>query len=393
MKKISIIGACFFSLAFHSQTFIQAFQDRVNLISSSNINNNLLEFEALGVKKTGSTENNNALIWLKNKYLSFGYTESQIQEDPFSFNIQGQNRNSKNLVVTKTGSLYPNKYVIICGHFDTIVGPGVNDNGSGVSIILEMARILKNVPTDYSIRFINFSGEEQGLYGSDHYVNSVVNSTNPKMDIKLVFNIDQVGGKIGNNNNTIYCDRDESYPNYNNAASAQVTQELANCTTLYSPLQTAFDPAYASDYVPFQENGEVVTGFYEYIESGVAHTTNDVYANVDKTYVFNVAKAALGAAQHFAGASATLSTNDAVTTEQLASLVKFYPNPVKDVLHIEMKNDHQKPFDFELRDASGKVLKKYSNQNVISTSELKPGVYMGTVLIDNQKITKKIIVK
>jgi aminopeptidase YwaD len=51
--------------------------------------------------------------------------------------------------------------VIICGHYDTIT-VRVSDNGSGTSIILEAARILKDVPTEYSIKFIHFSGEEQG---------------------------------------------------------------------------------------------------------------------------------------------------------------------------------------------------------------------------------------
>ncbi|MGC4129600.1 MAG: M28 family peptidase, partial [Bergeyella sp.] len=296
MNKTAILASLIFSVFTYSQTFIQAYQDRADQVSQNNINTYLQEFENLGVKKTGTTANANALSWLKNKYLSFGYTSDQIVEYPWT----RSGYTSKNLIITKTGTLYPDKYVIICGHFDSIVGPGTNDNGSGVSVILEIARILKDVPTEYSIRFINFSGEEQGLHGSYHYVQYAVNATNPKMDIKLVFNIDEVGGVAGETNNTIYCDRDESSPSSNNAASYQITQELANCTELYSPLETDFDPAYASDYVPFQQNGEVITGFYEHNISSYPHTAQDVLANMDPVYVYNVAKAAVGAAQHFA---------------------------------------------------------------------------------------------
>ncbi len=68
---------------------------------------------------------------------------------------------------------------------------------------------MKDIPTEYSIKFIHFSGEEQGLRGSTHYANTVAyQGTNRVLDIKLVFNLDQVGGKVGNNNNTIYCDED-----------------------------------------------------------------------------------------------------------------------------------------------------------------------------------------
>ena len=45
---------------------------------------------------------------------------------------------------------------------------------------MEIARILKDVPTEYSIKFIHFTGEEQGLLGSKNFVTNVVNSTTPK---------------------------------------------------------------------------------------------------------------------------------------------------------------------------------------------------------------------
>ena len=188
MKKLFLLSAITLSTSFSAQTFVQAYQDRVNQITQNNINTYLTEFASFGVKTTGSANNNNAFNWLKNKYLAFGYTEAQVSENAFSYN----GNTTKNLILTKTGTKNPNTYVIVCGHYDTIVGPGVNDNGSGTSIILEMARILKDVPTEYSIKFINFTGEEQGLRGSQNYVNTVVNSTNPKMNIKVVFNIDQV---------------------------------------------------------------------------------------------------------------------------------------------------------------------------------------------------------
>lgn len=393
MKKLIFPLLFCISLLSNAQSFIQAYQDRANQVTQNNINTYLQEFENLGVKKTGSVANANTLTWIKNKYLSFGYVTSQIVEDPYSFNSGGGTINSKNLVITKTGTKYPNTFVIICGHFDSIVGPGVNDNGSGTSVILEIARILKDIPTEYSIRFIHFTGEEQGLYGSTHYVQNVVNATNPKMNIKLVFNIDEVGGQKGNNNNTIYCDKDQSNPNSNNVASAQITQELATCTQLYSPLQTAFDPAYASDYVPFQQNGEVITGFYEYIESNYPHTVNDTYANVDTEYVFKVAKAAVGAAQHFAVASTVSLTVEECTTETIFSSLKIYPNPAKDLLHLGMLNPKNKNFTFEILDMNGNILLRNKNSLLIDVSSLKTGYYFGVLTMEGQKTKKKIIIK
>ncbi|KMQ68632.1 leucyl aminopeptidase [Chryseobacterium sp. FH2] len=389
MKKITTL--LLFSLAgygLQAQSFIQAYQNRVNQVSQTNITNDLQEFESLGVKTTGSVANTNALNWLKNKYTSYGYTASQMTEDPFTIG----SLNSKNLIITKTGTLYPNIYVIICGHYDTIIGPGTSDNGSGTSIILEAARILKDIPTEYSIKFIHFSGEEQGLYGSDHYANNVVyENGNRVMNIRLVFNIDQVGGKIGNNNNKIKCESDQGGQPGNNAASLSFTQQLAACTTLYSPLQTVMSNAYSSDYMPFEENGDIITGFYENIQSNNEHTVNDTFANIDPAYVFNVGKAAVGALQHFAAASTTILGVNESPKNSLES-VKVYPNPVKDILTIDLPN-HVKKFSFELTDMTGRSLLKGENQAKINLSGLENGNYLCTVKTDKESVTKKIIIE
>lgn len=390
MKKLFIVSALYISIFSSAQTFIQAYQNRVEQITQTNINTYLTEFAGFGVKTTGSINNNNTFNWLKNKYLGFGYTSTQISENAFTYN----GNTTKNLILTKTGSKYPNTYVIVCGHYDTIAGPGVNDNGSGTSVILEIARILKDIPTEYSIKFINFTGEEQGFRGSQNYVNTVVNGTNPKMDIKVVFNIDQVGGVAGEVNNTITCERDtSSSPSTNNAASNTVTQELMNCVTLYSPLQTNLSYAYGSDYMPFQSNGEVITGFYEFNESNKPHSAGDTYVNMDPVFVYNVTKAALGAVQHFATAETSgLSTNDCPPEKMLQSL-RIYPNPASDFINIEMLNTNLKDYSFSITDLSGKLLHRSENSKKINISSLSPGIYLGTMTVEDQKLTKKIVIK
>lgn len=388
MKKlITFLCASLIVPSISAQTFIQAYKDRADMVTQSNITTNLQDFGNLGIKTTGSAANANALTWIKNKYLSYGYTASQIEESPFSFGTTS----SKNLIITKTGTLYPNKYVIICGHFDTINGPGVNDNGSGTSIILEAARILKSVPTEYSIKFIHFSGEEQGLRGSSHYVNNVVYQGGVrKLDIKLVFNLDQVGGVKGNNNNTVYCDEDQGGVSSNNAASTAVTQQLRNCTALYSPLQTAVDPAEDTDYIPFEQKGEVITGFFERIRSSYPHTSKDTFANVDPVYVYNIGKATVGALQHFATASTNSGT--AKTTLNSLEVMKIYPNPASSVLNIELPDPKATNFSFEITNSTGRSMLKINNETKINVSGLENGVYVGVLKVNDQTFTKNILI-
>ena len=391
LHKILLCACLICGYTVQSQNLIQAYLDRSNLVTQANITTNLQDFASYGVKTTGSIANANTLNWLKNKYLSFGYTASQIVEDPFSFVYGSNTINSKNLVVTKTGTVYPNTYVIICGHFDTVSGPGVNDNGSGVSVILEIARILKDVPTEYSIKFINFSGEEQGLYGSEHYVANVANATSPKMDIKVVFNIDQVGGVAGQVNNTIRCDVDYYAPNYNNADSQLMANQLAACTAHYSGgLLTDFYGAFSSDYEPFHQDGYVVTGFYEYNVSSRPHTSMDTFVNMDPVFVYKVAKAAVGAAQHFAVASTVLDVKE--TTQLNNDFFEVYPNPASSYIQLQFKKEISS-FEFEIYDSNGRLVLTEKNQTKINISSLSTGVYVAKLKSDDKVQSKKFIVE
>jgi len=70
--------------------------------------------------------------------------------------------------------------------------PGANDNASGTSMVLDLARhysLPENKP-EYSIVFITFSGEEAGLFGSKYFAE---NPLFPIEDIKLVVNLDMIG--------------------------------------------------------------------------------------------------------------------------------------------------------------------------------------------------------
>jgi hypothetical protein len=81
-----------------------------------------------------------------------------------------------NVVGIKTGTLYPDSiYTVVCGHFDATsylspnIAPGADDNASGTASVIEALRAMRNYQFEYSIRYIAFSGEEFGLYGSYYY--------------------------------------------------------------------------------------------------------------------------------------------------------------------------------------------------------------------------------
>ncbi len=367
-----------------AQVFNPYYNGIVENVSASNILDDLETFVDFGVKEPGTNAIENAKDWIINRYQDLGYSNIETQD----FNVFGET--TSNIIITKTGSVYPNTFLIIDGHYDTVNGPGANDNGSGTVLILELARLLKDVDTEYSIKFIHFSGEEDGLIGSEYYVNNTVIPQN--LDIKLVLNIDQVGGVAGMNNNTITCERDESSPNSNNAASAQATQEMANCFGLYSNLQTTISNAYGSDYVPFENNGEVITGLYETNESPYTHSPNDIIENMDPEYVFEVTKGALGSALHFAVAKETLGTYE----NSFASTIVLYPNPSHGKFTVNLNSLSEENMELTIFDVLGKIVYNTSLNSQTSTLDLSflhAGIYEAVFKNEKTLVTKKIVLE
>ncbi len=80
-----------------------------------------------------------------------------------------------NTIAEIKGSELPDEVVIISGHLDSWDGPGSQgtiDNGTGTAVTLETARILRAVGAKprRTIRFVHWTGEEQGLLGAVAYV-------------------------------------------------------------------------------------------------------------------------------------------------------------------------------------------------------------------------------
>lgn len=378
MRKSLLLFAIFFAAYFnprlHSQTLDPFYQTVVSNVSYDSLLTNLQEFESLGVKEVGNNELDDTRDWILNKYAGYGYTNIQI--DTFT----AWSITLYNIIVTKTGTLYPNIFVIVDGHYDTNNGTGTNDNGSGTSIILEAARILKDISTEYSIKFIHFSGEEGGYLGSDHYVNDIVNPQN--MQIRIDFNIDEVGGIAGLSNDTLKCESDQSNPPSNDAVSDAFTDTLMTLTELYSTLKTIKTNAYGSDYVPFQQNGEIITGYYEYNRSDYVHTSDDFLIYLDTGYVFEIAKAATASTMYFARAYDVSVNNNDININSV--LFSIYPNPFHDRISITSTVSGKK-YNFSLYTCHGKPIYQnyFYDYSTVNLWDISPSIYLYHITDEN----------
>ena len=114
-------------------------------------------------------------------------------------------------MVLGTDSLLRAQYVVVGAHYDHLgrsntfsphpstfhfVHPGADDNASGTAAVLELARRFAEHPARRSTVFLNFSGEELGLIGSQVFVG---NSPWPRDSIVTMVNLDMVGRLRHNN--------------------------------------------------------------------------------------------------------------------------------------------------------------------------------------------------
>lgn len=131
---------------------------------------------------------------LEKQVLAAAETAETAEPVRLEFNIENQFLHGPipqyNVVAEITGTEWPDEFVIVQGHIDAWDGAqGACDNGTGVATTLAAARMIKfaEIEPRRSIRFVLYSGEEQGLYGSRGYVEKHVDELE---NISVVFNHD-----------------------------------------------------------------------------------------------------------------------------------------------------------------------------------------------------------
>src|SRR5712671_1710905 len=108
-----------------------------------------------------------------------------------------------NVIATLKGTASPERFYVITGHLDSRVtdvlnftsdAPGADDDGSGVAVALELARLFATRQFPGTLVFATVAGEEQGLYGSAHMAAQMNAAGN---DVQGMFSNDIVGASRG----------------------------------------------------------------------------------------------------------------------------------------------------------------------------------------------------
>ena len=203
-----------------------------------------------------------------------------------------------NVIATQEGALYPDDVYIVIGHLDDLPtsppAPGADDNASGSVTVLEAARVMSCYAFESTVKYLNVTGEESGLNGSEAYADDAFARGE---NILGVINMD-MNGWAGNGSP----DPEDLDINYN-TTSEWLGLLFADCAERYNTglaVNAFYCPSLnASDHYPFWQKGWSAicgitdnegycgqSGNYPYY-----HTSNDTIANCgDPTFFYGAVK-------------------------------------------------------------------------------------------------------
>jgi Zn-dependent M28 family amino/carboxypeptidase len=227
--------------------------------------------------------------FIYNTFSSLGLDDVRFQSFVFSGGYE-----SRNVIAEKTGETYPDDVLIICGHYDSIspvatrqtLAPGADDNASGASAVIEAARILAGFPLDFTVRFIAFSAEEWGLWGSRDYA---ARARAAGESIIGVINLDMIA----------YADAmPEDLEVIVDSRSGWMAERFGTAAALYADLttRTTVDPSFVySDHSPFWDQGYRALLAIEDnpLQNPYYHRTTDTIDTLDFDFFVAAARASL----------------------------------------------------------------------------------------------------
>ncbi|MCC6383884.1 MAG: M28 family peptidase [Bacteroidia bacterium] len=148
----------------------------------------------------------NKLTWSvarkQNKHPVVRVLRTSLPEKPGEISIRIDSKlrkkyHTQNVIGLIPGTEKPDSFIVFTAHYDHLgmmgketIFPGANDNASGVSFLLNLAKHYSEKPSPYSMVFIAFSAEEAGLIGSEYFVK---NPSFPLKQIKFLLNFDILG--------------------------------------------------------------------------------------------------------------------------------------------------------------------------------------------------------
>lgn len=454
MKNIVSALICFF--VFTICSFGQTNAEVINQINQDSLTLTLREFSG----EQATTVNGNPVTILNRQQANNDLAADYLVEKFQSFSNltvldQSFNTNGRNIVATQLGKTTPNNIYLICAHYDSVADYCSDDNASGTSAVIEIARVLSQQCLDNTIVYALWDEEEIGLNGSNYYANlAQANGDN----ILGVLNIDMMG--YDGDNDDVF-DIDVRQGDASSIAMGNDIVAVLNTPAYGFTLNviTVNPGTSASDHSSFWNRGfpAVLVGesWENNDQTPFYHSSGDQYNTIDIPYYFQLTKLIMGymvtkgslvnvsnvvtvngdiltaeqtgasyqwincdtnmpvAGETSQSFTATVAGNYAVqvssgscteisecielnllSTEDftLTENYNIYPNPTTSILNIDLPDYNVA--EFKILTINGQTILKNtikSKTEAVNVSSLAQGVYFIEITIDKTKTVQKFI--
>jgi len=185
---------------------------------------------------------------------------------------------------------------VVCAHYDSVPGsPGADDNGVGTAAVLAAAEVMSQFKWNHTIRFVTFSGEEQGLFGSYYYAQEASGNGD---NIIATLNADMIG----------YAENEDDRSKikvYSDGASHWMVTYTEDVSQSYNDLVglSIIDSGYASnsDHASFWSEGYNAIMYHEYHFNPYYHSPQDTSDKMDMDYSMRASRLVMATLGELAG--------------------------------------------------------------------------------------------
>ena len=314
----------------------------MNAVSTQQLLGYVQTLESFGTRNTFSAVDREgegigaARRWVFNEFIRVGNGRLLVEIDEFPLNQNGISYPQQNIVATLPGNGTHPGAIVITAHYDSRTidpndgfsfAPGANDNGSGVALLLEMARIMSGREWNQTIIFLATSGEEQGRHGSIHFVTERMLGG---LQVDAAMNNDIIGGHAG-----IPPSLRMFAPGPFDSQPRQLARYIEFINTSYAPdfpitwIDGEDRPERWGDQISFLQAGLPAVRLTESEENrDFQHNSADTSEKLDYNYLRRVVQANVAAVANMAGAPAKPAAPNVVTTgEPGAYSITWAPDP------------------------------------------------------------------
>jgi hypothetical protein len=248
-----------------SESLVQALVDRV---SQDSVLAHIRRLVGFYTRYSTTESCRRAVEWVQTRFQAWNCDSTVLEAFRSGY--------APNVIGCKFGTVNRRPIWVICGHADNTSDyapnrcPGSDDNASGTAAVIEACRAFADIGFDQTVYFIGFTGEEQGLYGSDSFTRRASRRGD---SIKAALNFDMIS--YGRQN----IDTFEVIGKVSNPACAWLVDSFIANARAYTTLKThrslQTNPSANSDHYSFLRRGWPALMGIEYDFTPMYHTIGD----------------------------------------------------------------------------------------------------------------------